>query len=133
MFLLDTDICSYLMKRSHPPLISRVSSFAPGELKISAVTAYELEYGVRRRGPEAKALLRTLEAFCANVEILPWSLEAARSAAAVRCELEASGAPIGAYDLLIAGHARSLGMTLVTHNVRELGRVRGLAVADWAA
>ena len=129
MFLLDTDICSYLMKRRHPALIERVQDFAPGELKISVVTVYELEYGVKRSGrPE---LSRVIRAFLENVEVLPFDTPAAREAGEIRAHLAKAGNLIGAYDLLIAGHARSLGANLVTNNLREFSRVRGLQLENW--
>ncbi len=131
MFVLDTDICSYLMKRTHPALIERVRAFEPRELKISAVTVYELEFGARHSG-RYQALSRIIRAFLDNVEMLPFDTTAAREAGAVRAELTATGNVIGAYDLQIAGHARALGAVLVTNNVREFERVAGLRVENWA-
>ncbi|MDY7092120.1 MAG: type II toxin-antitoxin system VapC family toxin [Acidobacteriota bacterium] len=130
-FLLDTDTCSFLMKRSSRSLIDKVQQFAPGELKVSTVTVYELEHGLQRR-PEAHQLHRVVNAFLHNVEVLPFDAQAARHAGAIRAHLERAGTPIGAYDLLIAGHARSAGATLVSHNLREFQRVPELSIADWA-
>jgi tRNA(fMet)-specific endonuclease VapC len=131
MYVLDTNICSYLMKRSHPALIERVKEFAPRELKISVVTLFELEYGILR-SERRDHLRRVVRAFLENVEVLPWTSSAACEAGAVRAELAAAGLPIGSYDLLIAGHVRNLDATLVSHNVREFSRVSGLRLADWA-
>jgi tRNA(fMet)-specific endonuclease VapC len=130
MYILDTDICSYLMKRSQPALIERVKAFAPRDLKISVITLFELEYGIQR-SDRRDVLRRVVRAFLENVELLDWSESAAREAGAVRAELAAAGSPIGAYDLQIAGHARSLDATLVTNNVREFSRVSGLQLEDW--
>jgi len=130
MYLLDTDTCSYLMKRTHPVLIDRVRAFRPGELKVSVVTQYELEYGVRRSG-RIEDLGLVVAAFLGNVEVLPFDTPAARQAAQIRGDLAASGAMIGSYDLLIAGHALALGATLVTNNTQEFGRVPGLRVENW--
>jgi tRNA(fMet)-specific endonuclease VapC len=130
MYVLDTDICSYLMKRTQPALIERVKTFAPRDLKVSVVTLFELEYGILR-SDRRDALRRVVLAFLENVELLAWTDSAAREAGAVRAELAAAGSPIGAYDLQIAGHARSLGATLVTNNLREFSRVSGLLLADW--
>src|SRR5881227_867938 len=105
MYILDTDICSYLMKRTHPALIERVKSFAPRDLKVSVITVFELEYGILR-SDRRDFLRRVVRAFLENVEILDWTDSAAREAGAVRAELAAVGSPIGAYDLQIAGHAR---------------------------
>ncbi len=129
MYLLDTDVCSYLMKRRHPALIERVQEYAPRELKISVVTEYELEFGARRSGrPEIRRVIR---AFLENVEVLSFDRPAAREAGEIRAHLAATGQLIGAYDLLIAGHARSLGAVLVTNNVREFSRVRDLRLENW--
>lgn len=129
-YVLDTDICSYLMKRTHPALIERVRGFQPGELKISVVTVFELEFGLLR-SQQQERLRPIIEGFLVNVEVLPLTSDAAAEAGAVRMELEASGTPIGAYDLLIAGHVRSLDATLVTNNLREFSRVPGLRLEDW--
>ncbi len=129
MYLLDTDICSYLMKRRHPALIERVQGFAPSELKISVITVYELEFGARRSGrPEIR---RVIEAFLENVEVLPFDSPAARQAGDIRAHLAEAGTLIGAYDLLIGGHARSLGAVLVTNNVKEFSRVPDLRIENW--
>jgi tRNA(fMet)-specific endonuclease VapC len=130
MYVLDTDICSYLMKRTRPALIERVKTFAARELKISAVTLFELEYGILR-SDRGEKLRRVVRAFLENVEILAWTAPAAAEAGAVRAELAAAGTLIGAYDLLIAGQVRSLDATLVTNNRQEFSRVSGLRLADW--
>jgi tRNA(fMet)-specific endonuclease VapC len=132
MYILDTDICSYLMKRSQPALIERVKTFTPRDLKVSVITLFELEYGIQR-SDRRDTLRRVVRAFLENVELLDWTEPAAREAGAVRAELAATGSPIGAYDLQIAGHARSLGATLVTNNLREFCRVSGLHLADWVS
>lgn len=132
MYLLDTDICSYAMRRGNPNTAARISAHAVGELKVSVVTQFELEYGARR-APRSNDLLVVVESFLANVEILPFDFSAARDAAIVRAQLAVSGRLIGQYDLLIAGHALSLNATLVTNNVDEFRRVDGLQVENWAA
>ncbi len=130
--LLDTDISSYVMKRRDPGLTARVRGFARGELKVSTVTVFELEYGARR-SPRHSSLMRVIEAFLHNVEVLSFDRDAARRAGEIRAELAAAGGMIGAYDLLIAGHARALDATLITNNVAEFSRVRGLSVENWAS
>ena len=131
MYLLDTDICSYAMQRRNPLTVARISAHAVGDLKVSVVTQFELEYGARRS--QRRDLLVVVESFLANVEILPLDFAAARKAAVVRAQLGASGRLIGQYDMLIAGHALSLDATLVTNNVDEFSRVDGLRVENWAA
>jgi tRNA(fMet)-specific endonuclease VapC len=130
IYVLDTDICSYLMKRAQPALIERVKTFAPRELRISVITLFELEYGILR-SEHRDHLHRVVRAFLENVEVLPWTASAAYEAGAVRAELAAAGSLIRAYDLQIAGHVRSLDATLVTNNLREFSRVSGLRLADW--
>lgn len=132
IYLLDTNICSYAMKRSHPHLVERLRGFSPGELKVSTVTALELEFGAQRSN-RYPLLRRVISAFLANVELVSLELAAAEEAGAIRAELAFAGTPIGAYDLLLAGQARAAGWTLVTHNVDEFARVTGLRIEDWAA
>ncbi len=131
MYLLDTDICSYVMKRSAPSLIERVCTFSPGELRVSAITVFELEYGANRSG-RYETLMTIIQAFLRNVEILPFTVEAAHHSGKIRNELERQGKTIGAYDLLIAGHAQATNAVLVTNNVREFSRVKQLNVENWA-
>jgi tRNA(fMet)-specific endonuclease VapC len=132
MHLLDTDISSYVMKRRNPGLVARIRGFARGELKVSTVTVFELEYGARR-SPRYSSLMRVIEAFLDNVEVLSFDRGAAQEAGEIRAELAAAGEMIGAYDLLIAGHARSLEATLITNNVTEFSRVRHLSLENWAS
>lgn len=132
MYLLDTDVCSYAMKRRHLALVERVRGFDPGELKVSSVTVFELAFGAQR-SDRSDEIERVVRAFLSNVEVLPFDAAAAEEAGAVRAELVRRGRPIGAYDLLIAGHARSLGAVLITHNIREFARVEGLVIQDWAS
>jgi tRNA(fMet)-specific endonuclease VapC len=132
LHLLDTDVGSYVMKRRDRNLVARVRQFARGELKVSVITVFELEYGARRSG-RYSSMMRVIEAFLANVEVLSFTRAAAKESGAVRAELSAAGNLIGAYDLLIAGHARAIGATLVTNNVDEFSRVPGLALENWAS
>ncbi len=132
IYLLDTDVSSYIMKRFSPALVERVKNFSLRELKVSVITVFELEFGILRRD-RPEPLRRVVQAFLENVEILPWTTTAAFHAGAIRAELADIGKPIGAYDLQIAGHARSLGATLVTHNRKEFSRVSDLRWEDWAA
>lgn len=104
---------------------------APTARKPQAITAFELEYGARR-SQQYEHFTRVIHSFLDNVEVLPFTPEAGREASAIRANL-AVGNLIGAYDLLIAGHARALRATLVTNNVGEFSRVDDLAVENWAA
>lgn len=99
---------------------------------MSTVTAFELEYGARRTN-RYERLIRVIRAFLENTEVLPFTVEAAREAGKIRADPASAGKMIGAYDLLIAGHARALEATLVTNNVKEFSRVERLSIENWAA
>jgi tRNA(fMet)-specific endonuclease VapC len=128
--LLDTDISSCIMKRSHDMVLKRLQGVAVGDVGISAISKSELEFGVevspRRRQDRA-----ALDEYLRYVEVLDYPGEAARHYAQIRAALKATGAMIGSNDLFIAAHARCLGMTLVTNNTREFGRVTGLKLENW--
>lgn len=129
-FMLDTDTCSYIMKRSHPPLLKRLRSVPVEAVCMSVVTRAELLYGVEvspRRAQDAAALT----AFLPFVEVLPLDEDVALHYAEIRADLKRRGALIGANDLFIAAHARALGLTLVTNNTTEFLRVGGLDVENW--
>jgi tRNA(fMet)-specific endonuclease VapC len=130
-FMLDTDTCSYVMKRSSERLLSRLRTVPVDEVCISVITKAELQYGVElspRREQDGEALA----GFLRHVEVLDFHEDAATHYAAIRAELKRRGKLIGANDLLIAAHARSLHLTLVTNNTREFGRVEGLALENWS-
>jgi tRNA(fMet)-specific endonuclease VapC len=129
--MLDTDVCSYIMKRSHPALLRRLQAVPVTDVCISVITKAELRYGVEvspRRAQDDAALA----AFLPYVEVLDLTDEAASHYAEIRADLKKRGALIGANDLFIAAHARSRGLTLVTNNTAEFGRVKGLKVENWA-
>ncbi|HEY5619547.1 MAG TPA: type II toxin-antitoxin system VapC family toxin [Vicinamibacterales bacterium] len=130
-YMLDTDTCSFIMKRSNPAVLRRLQAVPVTDVCMSVVTKAELLYGVEvspRRGQDATALA----AFLPYVEILDFPDDAAVHYAEIRTDLKKRGALIGANDLFIAAHARSLSLTLVTNNTAEFGRVKGLTVENWA-
>ncbi len=131
-YLLDTDICSYIMKRSHPALLERIRSLPIADQALSVVTAAELLYGVKLSTKQKQAR-EAFNAFVRHLEVMEWPAEAAEHYADIRADLKRRGEMIGANDLLIAAHARSLKAILVTNNVREFGRVKGLKVENWTA
>jgi tRNA(fMet)-specific endonuclease VapC len=129
-FMLDTDTCSYVMKRSHPLVLKRLQAVPVSDVCMSVITKAELLYGVEvspRRNQDAAALA----AFLPYVEAIALADEAATHYAEIRADLKKRGAMIGANDLLIAAHARGLGITLVTNNTREFERVPGLTIENW--
>lgn len=129
-FMLDTDTCSYIMKRSHDGLLKRLSRTQVRDVCISVITKSELLFGVeispRRKQDEA-----ALDAFLRYVEVLGFSDKAANHYAKIRAYLKTRGTMMGANDLFTAAHARSLGLTLVTNHTSEFGRVPHLAVENW--
>jgi tRNA(fMet)-specific endonuclease VapC len=129
-YMLDTDICSYVMKRSNELLLKRLKEVAVADVCISVITKSELLYGVEisKKANQDEA---ALNAFLSYIEVLEFPDKASPHYASIRAHLKKSGTLIGANDLFIAAHAQSLGLTLVTHNTREFGRVPRLAIEDW--
>lgn len=129
-FMLDTDTCSYIMKRSHQLVLKRLQAVSVDDVCMSVITKGELLYGVEvspRRAPDAAALA----AFLPYVEAVDLDEGAALHYAEIRADLKRRGAMIGANDLFIAAHARALGLTLVTNNTAEFERVRDLKLDNW--
>jgi len=129
-YMLDTDTCSYIMKRSSPAVLKRLRTVPVAEVCISVITKSELLYGVEvspRRTQDAAAL----QAFLPYVQVLEFPDDAATHYAQIRADLKKRGQIIGANDLFIAAHARSLGLRLVTNNTAEFGRVKGLTLGNW--
>src|SRR6266481_3236673 len=128
-YMLDTDTCSYIMKRSNAQVLKRLSALPVSDVCISVITKSELLFGVElspRRGQDEVAL----NAFLGYVEVLDFPDKAASEYAKIRADLKTRGTMIGA-NLLIAAHARSLGLTLVTNNAAEFRRVQNLAIENW--
>jgi tRNA(fMet)-specific endonuclease VapC len=130
-WLLDTNICSYALKKKPPEIARRLSSKTPGDVMVSTITVYELAAGCER-SPARERILGEVTTFLAAFPKLVFSVEDAGSATAVRARLEKKGTPIGPYDLLLAGQALARNLTLVTNNTREFRRVKGLKLEDWS-
>jgi tRNA(fMet)-specific endonuclease VapC len=130
--MLDTDISSYIMKRTHPHILQRLQRTEVSDVCISVITKSELMYGVEV-SPRQKQDKAVLDEFLLYVEVLDLPGEAALEYAQIRGTLKLQGAMIGGNDLFIAAHARYLGLTLVTNNTREFGRVRDLSIENWNA
>jgi tRNA(fMet)-specific endonuclease VapC len=130
VYMLDTDISSYIMKRSHDRVLRRLQTISVGDVSISAITKSELMYGVEV-SPRKQQDRIALDAYLKHVEVLDYPDEAALHYGQIRAALKVAGNMIGANDLLIAAHARSLGFTLVTNNTREFGRIEGLKLENW--
>lgn len=128
-YLLDTNTCIAAM-RHHPRVLARMTNVAPADCAISSVTAYELYTGIAKCAAPAKETTK-VELLLATIRELVFDGRAAREAGSIRALLESQGCMIGPYDVLLAGHARSAGLTLVTANTREFGRVPGLNLESW--
>jgi tRNA(fMet)-specific endonuclease VapC len=129
-YMLDTDTCSYIMKRSNDAVLKRLKKIPVRDVCISVITKSELLFGIelspRRQQDEA-----ALSEFLRYVDVLDFPDEASPHYAKIRADLKTRGTMIGANDLFIAAHARSLGLTLVTNNTREFGRVHNLTIENW--
>ena len=130
-YLLDTCICIYTI-RNRPSEVREAFRLHHGQMCISSITMMELVKGAEKsRQPEAN--LKVIEGFAARLEILDFDRRAAFHSGQIIAELERTGNGIGAYDSLIAGHARSQGLVVVTNNTREFERVSGLRLANWVS
>ncbi len=131
MYLLDTNICIYLIRKQPPKVLERLMRCSPDEVALSVVTLSELAFGVSKSQSPQKN--RTaLELFLTPFQVLAYTAEAAFNYGEIRSELERKGTPIGAMDLMIAAHAKATGATLVSNNLKEFRRVSGLETENWA-
>ena len=128
-YMLDTNIVIYTMKK-RPDSVREGFKKHHGRMCISSITFMELVYGAERSSNPDRNLT-SLEGFVARMDVLPLDDSAAAHAGQIRAELARLGMPIGPYDQLIAGHARSQGLVLVTNNEEEFGRVPGLRTENW--
>ena len=133
LFMLDTDTCIFLMRRASQKLETKVQSVPLQNQVMSAVTFAELSYGVQASvAAKRKQNQATLDSLALHLAVLDWPQDAAKFYAEIRLDLKKRGAQLGAADLMIAAHARSLGATVVTNNVKDFDRVKGLEVGNWA-
>lgn len=128
-YLLDTNTCIYTIKNK-PAHVRERFNLNTSRLCISSVTLMELIYGAEKsQAPERN--LAVLEGFIARLDVLNYDAAAAAHSGQIRAELSRQGLPIGPFDVMIAGHARSQGLIVVTNNTREFERVDGLRIEDW--
>lgn len=130
MYLIDTNICIYLMKRKYPALIEKVLSESKSSLAVSAVTVAELEYG-SAKSLYPKQNRDALLEFLAPFEIIPFSETDCENFGFLRAYLTRKGTPIGSYDLQIAAQTISRDLCLVTNNIKEFKRLPGLRFENW--
>ena len=130
-YLLDTNTCIFIMKKT-PGVVERFQSAQDEGIAISSITLAELEFGVSKSKAQQRNR-NALFAFSMIVDVLMFDIPASAVYGRVRAGLEKAGTPIGALDTLIAAHAKSLNLTLVTNNIREFRRVEGLSIVDWSS
>lgn len=130
-YLLDTNICIYIIKRKPEIVLERFSQLPLGSVGISTITLAELEYGIRKSSNPDKNL-EALNQFLVPLDIVDFDYNATVEYGKIRADLERAGTPIGPLDTLIAAHALSLNVTLVTNNEKEFNRVIALKVENWA-
>ncbi|CAM3983969.1 type II toxin-antitoxin system VapC family toxin [Psychrobacter arenosus] len=129
MYLLDSNICIYIIKEQPPQVIEKFRQFQPQQIKLSTVSICELAFGVEKSGLIKNKV--ALEKFVKPFAIEPFDQACIWHYARLRNELQAKGQVIGSLDMLIAAHALALDATLVTNNVKEFDRVPNLRVENW--
>lgn len=132
MYLLDTNICIYIINNrpQHQHVLYKLNEFKIGNMAISSITASELAFGAQKSARK-KQNIEVLDRLFDILEILPYDHKAISHYAQIRQYLEASGKIIGELDMLIAAHAMSLEMVLVTNNTKEFSRIKGLKLENW--
>lgn len=130
MYMLDTNICIYIIKKKPISVFQKFESLPVGAVAMSLVTYGELEFGALRSN-SAKKALDILDELTAYIPVLPMPIDVAKDYADIRATLSAKGMPIGNNDLWIAAHARALDHTLISNNVKEFERVDNLKLDNW--
>ncbi len=131
-YMLDTNICIYLIKKKPTTVLKRFKKTNISEISISSITLSEFFYGVSKSSKPEQNFI-ALTQFVAPLEILPFGSEAAHYYGDLRARLEKQGTPIGSLDMLIAAHALSISSMLVTNHNREFDRVPGLKIENWVS
>ncbi len=130
MYLLDTNICIYLIKQKPIQVLNYFQENRPGKIAISSITLSELQFGVEKSDYQEKNR-QALEKFVIPLQIFNYDSAASSVYGKIRMHLESQGTPIGPLDTLIAAHAISINAILVTNNVKEFSRVPNLLVENW--
>ena len=130
-YMLDTNICIYAIKHKPEKVFLKLQKVEPEDVCISSITYAELVHGVEKSNAVERNRL-ALSLLLSNIEIMDFDVDAADAYGKVRADLEKKGTPIGPLDMMIAGHALSLGYKVVTNNVKEFERVKGLKIENWA-
>ncbi|MBS3776834.1 MAG: type II toxin-antitoxin system VapC family toxin [Bacteroidales bacterium] len=129
-YLLDTNICIYIIKKRPANVLKKFESLSPGDVAISSITLAELYYGIMKSS-NPKKNQEALDKFLIPLEILDFDYAVTIEYGKIRADLEKNGTPIGPLDTLIASHAKSLNLTLVTNNEKEFERIPDLKIENW--
>jgi len=130
LYMLDTDTCSYIIRERPISVLERFRKLAMEQICISSVTYAELLYGVARSS--SKRINRPIvDDFVRHLDVIDWDTGAAEQYGQIRADLEARGEPVGAMDMMIAAHAKSIKAVLVTNNQKHFARIKGLKVENW--
>ncbi|MCH9698524.1 MAG: type II toxin-antitoxin system VapC family toxin [Gammaproteobacteria bacterium] len=130
-YMLDTDMCSYIIKQHPVSVLLHFQKLSMEQICISIISYAELMYGVERSS--SKRINRPIiENFLRHLDVVEWGIAAADQYSVIRAELESKGNPIGAMDMLISAHAKSIKAVLVTNNQKHFTKVNGLKVENWA-
>jgi len=132
LYMLDTDICAFILRKTSAVLLERIQTVPLQQQCMSVVTFAELLYGVQVSSRK-KGNREAVDLLARYVSILDWTPTAAQHYAEIRMELKKKGQQLGANDLMIAAHARSMEAVIVTNNVKDFGRVKGLKLENWMA
>ena len=130
-YLIDTNICIYVMNKRPHEVIQKFKNIEIGQICISSITVSELYYGVSKSKLQKQNSNR-LEEFLTPFEILPYDETASKFYGSIRSQLESQGSVIGPLDMLIAAHALSNDLVLVTNNEKEFKRIESLKIENWA-
>jgi tRNA(fMet)-specific endonuclease VapC len=132
LYMLDTDTCAFVLRRASEPLLLRIQAAPIAQQCMSVVSYAELLYGVELSS-QKKTNQAAVEMLARHVSVLDWPQEAAQHYAQIRADLKKTGSMVGANDLMIAAHARSLRATVVTNNTKDFERIKGLNIENWLA
>lgn len=130
-YMLDTNICIYLIKQKPAKVLKHFKSHAVGDIGISSITLAELRYGVSK-SQHVEKNREALDEFILPLEVADFDEKAAGEYGIIRADLEKVGKPIGSMDMLIGAHAFALGTTLVTNNTKEFKQIKNLKIMDWS-
>lgn len=130
-YLLDTNICIYLIRQKPPKVLKHFNSHNIGDIGISSITLAELRYGISK-SLHVEKNRQALDEFILPLEIADFNEKAAGEYGIIRAELEKTGKPIGSMDILIGAHALALCVTLVTNNTKEFKQIKSLNIVDWS-